>query len=84
MKIFTTTEVAEILQVSNRKVTQWIDNKIIDGFPLPGSTHRRVSDVSLRKFMENNNYPMQLLDDYLANGAVIEKTDTTVDLQSVE
>jgi excisionase family DNA binding protein len=81
MKIFTTTKVAKILQVSNRKVTQWIDDGVLEGYPLPGSTHRRVSDEKLRDFMEQNNFPLKLLDDFLANEAVIKTKDTVIELQ---
>lgn len=78
-RIFTTTEVAEILQVSNRKVTQWIDSGRLKGFRLPDSTHRRVLKEQLEEFIRDNHLPMELLDASASN-ASIEQEMTSVEL----
>jgi excisionase family DNA binding protein len=62
-KVYTTTEVANILQVSNRKVTQWIDDNVLKGFRLPQSLHRRVMHDKLVEFMAEYGYPSTLLNE---------------------
>lgn len=81
-KVLTTTEVAKILQVSNRKVTQWIDNQTIKGFRMPGSTHRRVTWSELVNFMKANNYPLELLDGFSSENAVIEQEEVQVSVEA--
>lgn len=49
--LLTTGECAEQLQVSESKVRRYIDDRLLSGITLPGSTHRRVRGTVLRKFM---------------------------------
>ena len=50
-RILTTGQIAKVMGVSMRKVVEWIDNKQLKGFIIPGSTHRRVEERYLREFM---------------------------------
>lgn len=47
----TTGEISQILGVSTRTVSKWIDSGDIKGFKLPGSGDRRVSRSELIRFM---------------------------------
>ena len=50
-RMLSTGEVAKVLGVSVRKAVQLIDSKIIKGWKIPGSQHRRVEEKNLREFM---------------------------------
>ena len=54
-----TTEVAEICQVSVPTVLRWIDEGKLEGYVLPGrGKRRRVPRNKLAKFMKEHNLPM--------------------------
>jgi excisionase family DNA binding protein len=54
---YTTGEVARICQVTKRTVIQWIDSGKLQGYRIPGSTHRRVSAEALRDFLRHHKIP---------------------------
>ncbi len=61
--VFTTSEVANICQVSTRVVTKWFDNGILKGFRLPGSKHRRFTYENINTFMTEEEMPVQWLEE---------------------
>lgn len=48
---FTTSEAGKAVGVSARTVIQWIDDKRLEGWTIPGSRDRRVSRTALVKFL---------------------------------
>lgn len=54
---YTTGDVARICQVTKRTVIQWIDSGKLQGYRIPGSTHRRVSAEALRSFLRAHKIP---------------------------
>jgi len=60
-KIFTTGEVARLLGININTVIKWFDEKRLTGFRLPVSNERRIPIASLRRFMNENSIPMDLL-----------------------
>lgn len=52
MKIYSTGQVARLLNVANRTVAKWIDRGILKGYRLPGSGDRRVSEPDLVDFVK--------------------------------
>ena len=52
--ILTTGDVARICRVTKRTVIKWIDAGRLEGFRLPGSTHRRVKGAALARFMRES------------------------------
>lgn len=52
--IFTTGNVAEICQVTNRTVAKWFDRGLLKGFTIPGSKHRKIPRKALITFLREN------------------------------
>jgi len=61
--VFTTSDVATICRVSTRIVTKWFDSKMLDGYRLPGSKHRRFTKKNIRDFMRKQEMPEEWLDE---------------------
>ncbi|MBZ0271105.1 PilZ domain-containing protein [bacterium] len=61
-KVFTTGEVARLLDININTVIRWFDEGIIKGFRLPFSNDRRIPINSLRTFMIEQSIPMDLLE----------------------
>lgn len=57
MRVFTTTQAAKALGLSNRIITKCVDSGVLWGFRIPGSTHRRIPEKSLWEFIAKNNLP---------------------------
>ena len=53
----TTGDVARVCQVTKRTVIQWIDSGKLQGYRIPGSTHRRVSQRELQQFLRTYRIP---------------------------
>lgn len=70
--VLTTSDVAKICRVSTRIVTRWFDKKLLKGYLLPGSTHRRFITKEVESFMVAQGMPAEWL---------VEKTNpaTTID-----
>lgn len=49
--IFTTSDVANLCQVSSRLVVKWFEEGHLKGHQLPGSRHRRFRREDLVKFL---------------------------------
>ena len=62
-KVYTTGSVARIFGVNINTVIKWFDEGKIEGFRLPGSNDRRIPVASLRRFMNENGIPLDLLGD---------------------
>ena len=69
-QILTTGEVARICQASSRTAEKWIDDGLLKGYLLPGSSKRRVRRVTageLKAFMVRHGMPFEEeLERYLA------------------
>ena len=79
--VFTTSEVANICQVSTRVVTKWFDNGMLKGFRLPGSKHRRFTYEDINTFMSDEEMPVQWLEEAIQlrrDGQKIQFKDQTV------
>lgn len=70
--VFTTGQVARVCQVASRTVSKWVDNGLLRGYRIPGSTDRRIPRESLIRFLRDNGMPMsRLLEDYRCPVAVV-------------
>lgn len=56
--VFSTGQIARMLNVAPRTVTKWFDKKMMDGYRIPGSTDRRVTAVALLSFLRSNGLPI--------------------------
>lgn len=72
LDVFTTSEVAQICRVSTRIVTKWYDNKILTGYTLPGSKHRRFTYADVKNFMTTQQLPINWLDEAIKTDDSIE------------
>ena len=65
-KIFTTGQIAKLLNVSPRTVGKWFDSGRLRGYRIPGSQDRRIPRDYLIKFMQEHGIPLgKLADDYV-------------------
>ena len=85
--VFTTSDVAEICQVSTRVVTKWYDTDLLDGFRLPGSKHRRFTYENIKNFMTDEGMPVEWLEAAVKERDVVgkvkkKKRDTKKDIAS--
>lgn len=65
--VYTTGQIARLLRVAPRTVSQWIDKGHLKGYRLPGSQDRRVLRTHLIVFLANREMPP--LEDFEALGA---------------
>lgn len=61
-----TDKAAELAGVSSGTMKRWLDRGMVQGYYVPGSSHRRIDVASLRKLLADNNNPLGLIDAYLA------------------
>lgn len=54
VKVYTTSEVAAICNVSPRTVSKWFDSGRLKGYRIPGSQDRRIPRSYLLKFLQEN------------------------------
>jgi excisionase family DNA binding protein len=59
--VFTTGRAAKICRISQQTIIRCFDNGTLEGFHIPGSSHRRIPRAKLEKFMTDNGIPMDLL-----------------------
>ena len=57
-KVYTTRDAAKICMCSQQNIIRCIDNEVIKGYRLPGSTHRRILASELYKYMIKKNIPI--------------------------
>jgi excisionase family DNA binding protein len=57
--VMTTGDVARFLGVGQQTVIRWINNGMLIGWLIPGSSHRRVYRSDLMEFMEKNGIPQR-------------------------
>lgn len=58
--IYTTGEVAKLLNVSPRTVAKWMDSGKLKGHRIPMSAHRRILKNDLQEFINENKIPFNL------------------------
>jgi predicted site-specific integrase-resolvase len=58
--VLTTGDVAKICRVAPRTAQKWFDTGLLNGYLIPGSKDRRIPIAELKRFMEQNNMPMDL------------------------
>jgi excisionase family DNA binding protein len=56
--VFTTQEVADLLEVCSVTVAKWFDTGLLDGYRLPGTKFRRIPRSKLIEFAEARNMPL--------------------------
>lgn len=56
--VFTTGEAAKICRVSIHVITRCIDTGLLQGYVVPGGSHRRVTRESLVEFMQQHKLPI--------------------------
>jgi two-component system response regulator RpaA len=58
--VFTTGDVARICNVAARTANKWFDCGLLKGYRIPVSKDRRVPVEELKRFMMENNIPMDM------------------------
>lgn len=58
MKTYTTGDIAQICDVTQRTVIRWIERGDLIGFKLPGRGNNRVTEEDLLKFLQKHNIPL--------------------------
>ena len=53
-----TQQIADLTNVAARTAARWVDNRLLRGYVVPGSTHRRVMPEDLLEFMQKANMPI--------------------------
>lgn len=56
-KLFTTHDVARMLQVDPSSISKWVDTGKMGAFRTPGG-HRRITEPALRAFLEEFQMPV--------------------------
>ena len=59
--VMTTTEVANILKVTNNTVSTWFDKGLIDGYRNPGASTRRIPENAFSEFVKTHKIPIARL-----------------------
>jgi len=59
--VLTTGDVARICNVAPRTVSKWFDSGQLKGYRIPGSKDRRIPVSELKRFMMENNMPVDAL-----------------------
>jgi uncharacterized protein (TIGR02996 family)/excisionase family DNA binding protein len=80
-RVFTTGDVAKMVQVSPRTVCKWFDSGRLRGYRLPGSQDRRIPREQLVHFLKQHCMELGVLDPergVLAPGAAEEEQGTEV------
>ena len=62
-KVFSTGEAAAICKISQQTIIRCFDSGRLQGFRVPGSRFRRIPRASLIKFMQDNDIPLDLLEE---------------------
>jgi excisionase family DNA binding protein len=60
-RIYTTTEVGKIFNVSAQTVVRWCNDKRINYYRMPGSNKRQITIEALHTFIKDNGFPEGLL-----------------------
>ena len=61
-RVFTTGQAAKLCRISQQTLIRCFDQGTLKGYRVPGSSHRRITEAELRKFMLENGIPTDLLD----------------------
>ena len=62
-KVFSTGEAAAVCKISQQTIIRCFDSGRLQGFRVPGSRFRRIPRASLIKFMQENDIPLDLLEE---------------------
>jgi hypothetical protein len=63
-EVFTTGQVAKVLQTSVSHVKKTLDSGILKCFKVPSSKHRRIMRLHLIEFMKKYDIPLSMLEEY--------------------
>ena len=77
-KVFTTTKVGKFCGVTQQTVIKWVDSGLLEGFRLPNSKDRRVTETTLLKFMKKHSIPTEALEDKLKTRVLVVDDEDTV------
>lgn len=61
LNVFTTGQVAKICHISQNTVIENIKGGLLEGYRIPGSTHRRVTRAELTRYMGAYGLPLEWL-----------------------
>jgi len=78
--VFTTGEVARICKVSQQTIIRCFDGGKLSGFRVPGSKFRRIPIDSLRKFMLENDIPLEQLDSGKKRALVVDDDEAIIEM----
>jgi excisionase family DNA binding protein len=56
-EVFTSGQVATLCRVSSRIVYKWIEDGLLPGYRIAGSTHRRILRTDLVQFLKDHGMP---------------------------
>jgi len=62
-RIFTTGQVAKMLEVAPKTVANWVDSGRLQGFRIPSSQDRRITREALITFLKENKMPLGILEE---------------------
>lgn len=79
--VFTTGQVAKICHVAPRTVTKWFDEGRIKGYRVPGSQDRRITRDALARFLKDNGFPTEALEEAITPVVLALALDDTFALR---
>lgn len=62
MKVYTTGQAAQILKVTPRTVSAWMDSGRLKGYRIPGTAQRRIPAEYLIKFCNEHGIPVEAVE----------------------
>ena len=75
MKVFSTSQVAQICKVAPRTVSKWFDSGRLKGYRIPGSQDIRIPREYLIKFLKEHGMPLGDLEDEVMAKVLIVAQD---------
>ncbi len=78
--VYSTGEAAQVCKVSQQTIIRCFDSGKLQGFRVPGSRFRRIPRESLVKFMQENDIPLDNLDNGRRKVLVVDDDPEIVEL----
>ncbi len=78
--VFTTGEAADICRLSQQTIIRCFDSGQLSGFRVPGSKFRRIPRDKLKKFMQENDIPLDALESDKIKVLVVDDDPDIVEL----
>jgi len=77
---FTTSQVGGICGVSQQTVIKWVDSGELEGYRLPNSRDRRITDTGLLRFMKKHGMPTDALEEKGKTRILVVDDEVTIGL----